>query len=109
MALTINDRDMTSDQTPHTARPAPGGEQQWEVSWLPGRRLTRNQAITAMVLAETTGTADTSELDPMRPFIQGWAGGLGLTAGQAVTRTAVRQAWTVTASPCPGGLAEAGE
>jgi hypothetical protein len=101
MALTINDRDMTSDQTPHGARPASGGAHQWEMSWLPGRRLTRNEAITAMVLAETTSTADTSELDRMRPFIQGWADELGLTADQAVTRIAVRPAWTVTAEPVP--------
>jgi hypothetical protein len=52
MALTINDRTMTSDDTDHTARLAPGEQHQWEVSWLPGRRLTRNQAITAMTLAE---------------------------------------------------------
>jgi hypothetical protein len=102
MALTINDRHMTSDRTPHAARLAPGGEHQWEVSWLPGRRLTRNEAITALVLAETTSTAaDTSELDRMRPFIQGWAGELGLTASQAVTQIAVRPAWTVTAEPAP--------
>lgn len=99
MALTINDREMTSDQTPHAARPVSGGERQWEVSWLPGRRLTRNKAITAMVLAETASTADTSERDRMRPFIQGWADELGLTAGQAAARIAGRPAWTVTAEP----------
>jgi hypothetical protein len=71
------------------------------VSWLPGRRLNRNEAITAMALAETTSTADTSELDRMRPFIQDWADELGLTADQAVTRIAVRPAWTVTAEPVP--------
>ncbi len=43
------------------------------MSWLPGRRLTRNDAIPAMVLADTTRTAGTSEPDRMRPFIQGWA------------------------------------
>ena len=101
MALTVNDRDMTSDQTPHAARPAPGGEHQWEVSWLPGRRLTRNEAITAMVLAETASTAGTSERDRKRPFLQGWAGELSLSAGQAVTRIAATPAWTVTAEPVP--------
>jgi len=101
MALTINDRDMTSDQTPHAARPAPGADHHWEVSWLPGRRLTRNEAITAMVLAETAGTAGTSERDRMRPFILGWADELGLTASQAVARIAATPAWTVTAEPVP--------
>ena len=37
MTLTINDTAMTSDQTAHTARQAPGRQHLWEVSWLPGR------------------------------------------------------------------------
>ena len=52
MTLTINDTTMTSDQTPHTARHAPG-RNGWEVSWLPGQTLDRNTAITAMILADT--------------------------------------------------------
>jgi hypothetical protein len=40
MTLTINDTTMTSDQTAHTARQAPGSEHRWEVSWLPGRPWT---------------------------------------------------------------------
>src|SRR5690242_10851775 len=52
MTLTINDTTMTSDQTPHTARHAPS-RNGWEVSWLPGRALDRNSAITAMILADT--------------------------------------------------------
>jgi hypothetical protein len=38
MTLTINDTTMTSDQTLHTARHAPGRDG-WEVSWLPGRTM----------------------------------------------------------------------
>jgi hypothetical protein len=101
MSVTINDATMTSDSTPHAARLAPGEEHQWEVSWLPGRRVTRNEAITAMVLADACSPAGTRERDRMRPFIQGWAGELRLTAGQAVTPTAVRPAWTFTAEPVP--------
>ena len=52
MTLTINDTAMTSDQTAHTARLAPGSQHLWEVSWLPGRALDRNSAITAMTLAD---------------------------------------------------------
>src|SRR6266704_1539784 len=52
MTLTINDTTMTSDQTPHTARHAPS-QIGWKVSWLPGRTLDRNSAITAMILADT--------------------------------------------------------
>ena len=53
MTLTINDTTMTSDQTVHTARQAPGRQPGWEVSWLPGQILDRNTAITAMILADT--------------------------------------------------------
>ena len=52
MTLTINDTTMTSDQTAHTARQAPGSQHLWEVSWLPGQALDRNSAITAMILAD---------------------------------------------------------
>src|SRR5271165_280880 len=45
MTLTINDTIMTSDQTGHTARQAPGRPHQWEVTWLPGKSLDRNTAI----------------------------------------------------------------
>ena len=55
MTLTINDTTMTSDQTAHTARQAPGSQHLWEVSWLPGRALDRNSAITAMTLADHAG------------------------------------------------------
>jgi hypothetical protein len=55
MSLRIGEDAMTSQATTHRAwrvsdptTPA----QQWQVSWLPGRALTRNQAITAMTLAE---------------------------------------------------------
>jgi hypothetical protein len=61
VALTINDTTMTSDQTVHTARQAPGRRHEWEVSWLPGQPLDRNIAITAMILADTTAEPDLHE------------------------------------------------
>ena len=54
---------MTSDQTAHTARPAPGRQHAWEVSWLPGQILDRNTAITAMTLADITAERDLHEGD----------------------------------------------
>ncbi len=84
MTLTINDTAMTSDRTPHTARPAPGRQHQWEVSWLPGRVLDRNSTITAMILADITGQGDLHEGHRLWPHIQGWAAELGLTAPQAI-------------------------
>ena len=50
--ITITDTNMTSPATPHTATATGGG---WKVSWLPGRILDRNQATTAMVIANIVG------------------------------------------------------
>ena len=83
MTLTINDTTMTSDQTPHTARHAPS-QNGWHVSWLPGRTLDRNTAITAMILADTATGTDLHEGHRLWPQIQGWAAELGLTGPDAV-------------------------
>jgi hypothetical protein len=84
MTLTINDTTMTSDQTGHTARLASGGQHLWEVSWLPGRVLDRNSAVTAMVLADHAREHDLNERHRLWPFIQSWAAELGLTGSDAV-------------------------
>ena len=56
MAITILDTLMTSDQTGHTAgwreHAAADGDGAWISSRCSGRLLTRNEAITSMVLAE---------------------------------------------------------
>jgi hypothetical protein len=83
MTLTITNATMTSDQTPHTARHAPS-RNGWEVSWLPGRTLDRNSAITAMILADTTADERVREGHQLWPQIQGWASELGLTGPEAV-------------------------
>jgi hypothetical protein len=85
VTLTINDTTMSSDQTAHTARQA-ADRNGWEVSWLPGQTLDRNTAITAMVLADTTGDRDVREDHRLWPHIQGWAEELGLTAPDAIAR-----------------------
>jgi hypothetical protein len=86
MALTINDDRITADNTSHTARPAPGRPGIWEVSWLPGRLLDRNEAVTAMILADIAGTTTAINERVRRPHIQGWAAELGLTAPDALAR-----------------------
>jgi len=86
MTLTINETTMTSDQTAHTARQAPGRQHRWEVSWLPGRVIDRNTAITAMIRADTAAEQDLHEGHRLWPFIQGWAAELGLTGPDAVAR-----------------------
>src|ERR1700722_20235531 len=85
MTLRINDTTMTSDQSAHTARHAPG-RNGWEVSWLPGQLLDRNTAITAMTLAEATAEPGLREGHRLWPHIQSWAGELGLTAPEAIAR-----------------------
>jgi len=91
MTLTITGTTMTSD---HTARQAPGQEHRWEVSWLSGQILDRNTAITAMTLADITAEEDLHQGHRLWPHIQGWAGELGLTAPDAITR----------ATQPPGGI-----
>jgi hypothetical protein len=86
MTLTITGTTMTSDQTAHTARLAPGGQHLWEVSWLPGRALDRNSAITAMTLAAHASEPDLNEQHRLWPFIEGWAAELGLTGPDAIAR-----------------------
>jgi hypothetical protein len=86
MNLTITGATMTSDQTAHTARLAPGRQHLREVSWLPGRALDRNSAITAMTLAAHASEPDLNERHRLWPFIQGWAAELGLTGPDAITR-----------------------
>ena len=54
MTLELTNWLITSDITPETARYVPTVDgDSWLLSWLPGRILTRDQAISAMVLDET--------------------------------------------------------
>ena len=94
MTLTITDTTMTSDQTPHTARQAPGPHHRWEVSWLPGQTLDRNTAITAMVLADLAAEEDLHQGHRLWPHIQNWAEELDLTAPDAIAQ----------ATQPPGGI-----
>jgi hypothetical protein len=85
MTLTITNTTMTSDQTAHIARHAPD-RSGWEVSWLPGRILDRNTAITAMTLADTAAEQHLDEGHRLWPHVQSWAGGLGLAAPKAIAQ-----------------------
>jgi hypothetical protein len=93
MAVTILDDSMSSDRTTHCARLVPGRPHLWEVSWLPGQRLDRNRAITAMVLADLTGPSDLRPGDRQWIFAKGWADELGLRADDAVERISQPSAW----------------
>jgi hypothetical protein len=87
MTLTISDTTMTSDRTAHTARHEPS-RNRWAVSWLPGRILDRNTAITAMILADIVGEEHIHEGHRLWPHLESWAGELGLTAPEAITQAA---------------------
>ena len=82
MTLTILDDIISSDHSGHTAHLASGHEHTWHVSWLPGRLLDRNTAITAMVLADVVGDVDEGHV--LWPHIQGWAAELGLTTRDVI-------------------------
>lgn len=88
MTLTIDDDHIRSDHTMHTARPASGTRHAWEVSWLPGRLLDRNTAITAMTLADMAGPGDLHTRQRLWPHIENWAAELGLTGSDALNRAA---------------------
>ncbi|MCW2931847.1 MAG: hypothetical protein JWM19_2809, partial [Actinomycetia bacterium] len=53
------------------------------MSWLPGQLLDRNEAITAMVLADLAGPDTVHDGHRLWPHVQGWAAELGLTAPDA--------------------------
>ncbi|MGW4247219.1 hypothetical protein [Nocardia sp. NPDC004722] len=97
MTLHLTDRSITSDITPEVAYyiPDPGGGS-WMLSWLPGRLLTREQALEGMRLDELLSD----------PLVEGeaalWAGGvsaasLGVDLTEVVVRLvariAERDAW----------------
>jgi hypothetical protein len=72
MSIGITDDQINCNATGHTAH---RGEAGWQVSWLPGRTLTRTQAITAMTLGEAAAR-DPHPGDRIWPFAEGWAAGL---------------------------------
>jgi hypothetical protein len=94
MTVTILDDTMSSDRTPHTARRAAADQRSWEVSWLPGRPLDRNSAITAMALADLAASDDVHAGHRLFPNVESWAAELTLTAPQALTHIASPPSWT---------------
>lgn len=92
MTLTITDQVMRSLDTPHTAYPYPPAEDgDWYVTFLPGSALTRDQAITAMRIAELVGQipadAGPEAYSPrFWALVDAWAPELGLSGRDAVAR-----------------------
>jgi hypothetical protein len=89
VALTITDKIMRSDQTPHTAQLGHfGAGDAWQVTWLPQRLMDRNTAITAMTLAELVSEGGGIGLhdDPRWPVVDALAAELCLSGPDAVVR-----------------------
>jgi hypothetical protein len=86
MATTITETRMSSDVTEHHASkiPAHPPGELWRVSWLPGRVLARNQAVTAMVVAEHVARGVRDGSHKKWPFMLTWARELGVSAEDAV-------------------------
>ncbi|MCM6778084.1 hypothetical protein NDR87_31845 [Nocardia sp. CDC159] len=91
MTLELTRAAIVSDITPETAELISGPEGDfWTLSWLPGRRLTREQAVHGMVLDEILSDpmllddAEALELAAVR------AAELGLELERAVTLLCLR-------------------
>ena len=125
MAFQIDDSAgaMVSDAHPHAATRIPRSVISWHVTWLyEDMRLTRNQAITAMVLADTVAAEpgkflvnpeataagsvpvrrEPARNEPLWAHIAGWAAELGVDALGAVAMVISPRKW----DPDPAVLAK---
>lgn len=101
MSLHITSERMTSDQTKHWAKPVTDDQYgQWWVSWR-GGEVTRNEAITAMTVAETIAQiqrdGELSVGHPLWPHVESWASELGMSAMAVVELT-----WNTGEDGCDG-------
>jgi hypothetical protein len=104
MPLTILNDLISSDRSAHSARLLTDETNGWEVSWLPGHRLNRNAATTAMLLADVTGSGDMHPGHRLWVHIEGWAAELGLTAHDVVAMTIPEPARTGADMSAPTDL-----
>src|SRR5450756_1950843 len=96
MATRITGFEMSSDVTRHTARfddhAAADGNGAWIVTWLLGRLLTKNQAVTAMTIAEAVAEHADDLADNGSAWwlhIDRWAAELGITGPHAVAEASL--------------------
>jgi hypothetical protein len=74
---------MSSSFTSHTAQQVQGG---WELSWLPGQVVTREQAVAGMRLAESIKAEPLVPGDARWPLFDAWAAELDMQGPDAVVR-----------------------
>ncbi|MFG3616314.1 hypothetical protein [Nocardia sp. NPDC047654] len=91
MALDITDSIITSDISPETARLLPSSSgTAWELSWLPSVALTRDQAVSGMVLDEMLSDPGTLTSDLELELAALHAAELGVTLREVLIRLYVR-------------------
>lgn len=91
MALDITDSIITSDITPETARLLTfSSGAAWELSWLPTVALSREQAVSGMVLDEMLSDPGTLTSDLALELAAIRAADLGVTLRDVLLRLYVR-------------------
>lgn len=90
MTIKVREHVMHSDLTTHVAVRGADG---WVLSWLPERQLSRDQATTAMVLAETLACA-TDGQDPVWGHVANWMTEIGLTEDELPPTSSAQPAAT---------------
>lgn len=92
MGVSIDEEQMSSDHSAHSARRVEGC---WFISWWPVRSLTRNQAITAMMLSDVLAgmPRGREREDRLWPHVEGWARELGLAGSTVLEWAGEAPAW----------------
>ncbi|WP_063048462.1 hypothetical protein [Nocardia arthritidis] len=91
MALDITYSIITSDITPEHARLLPfSADAAWELSWLPAVALTREQAVSGMMLDEMLSDPGTLTSDLALELAAIHAAELGLTLREVLIRLYLR-------------------
>ncbi|MGK8521360.1 hypothetical protein ACRS6B_07280 [Nocardia asteroides] len=90
MALDITDSTITSDITPESARSLSFSGRAWELSWLPTVVLTREQAVSGMVLDEMLSDPGTLASDLALELAAIRAADLGFTLRDVLIRLYAR-------------------
>lgn len=88
--LNICGGSITGAVTAESAQHVPGLG--WTVSWLPGRRLTLEQAIAAIELAEVVADPELERDSEIQPWVRAASDRLGLSLGSAPTQLRRRRA-----------------
>lgn len=91
-SLQITEQTITGPHTPEFAFRTPGCDdaREWQLSWLPGRRFTRSQALHGMVLDTILGDLELVEDPEALDVAAGAAADLGLTVAEALVAIAER-------------------